>query len=838
MNKKEQITAYALNEMTADERLAFEAWLKEHPEENSEIAEIKELAGLLQQGLSQEALPELNPSQRASIGKSKRSWLLWSPLAAAAIVALAISLQKSEHSIVFDGGVDETYVPPSVAGEVAYVDEEGNVSYKPLSQSIEGLEMVPWEEVPEELKQAHLADKRRARKRNPVQDPEPAPENKESVATPIVEDAALSGGKGDMNNESMTQSSTNQPISNRELPKNSNKAAIGNQVRGNKNMPASKQEPEIQIDESMSDVSDVPTTLDTTDVVASFDVKFESKLYSDEEKRFIGQGEVNTGKNVAGAIGLSRVFDKKTGSDGITQVEPSLAVPMTSEPEAINRDFIPRNTPSSVMLTEEKENDGDDLFVGLQNESYDVINPNPFFKTDTDPLSTFSIDVDKAAYANVRRFLEQGKMPPPSAVRIEELINYFDYAYAIPNRNQSFSAQIEVTSSPWHEGHRLARIGLKGYEVDNEQRPPCNLVFLLDVSGSMNNRHKLPLVKKAMSLLTKQLRADDSVAIVVYAGASGVVLDATMGSKRSAILESLDRLNAGGSTNGGAGIEAAYQLAKQAFVKGGINRVILATDGDFNVGTSDRGSLIQLIEAKAKEQVFLTVLGFGMGNLKDDTLEQLADHGNGFYAYIDSLEEAEKVMVRELTGTLMTIAKDVKIQIEFNPLEVASYRLVGYENRVLAHQDFNNDKKDAGDIGAGHSVTAIYELVPINIEHDVPATDKLKYQSQSTPSASAKSGELFTMKVRYKEPEQNSSQLLEFIAYDEGAKLENSDQETKFAIAVASFGLRLRGEINDQASSWEHILELAQEGLGPDPYGDRAGFISLVKRAQKLDKSR
>lgn len=361
-------------------------------------------------------------------------------------------------------------------------------------------------------------------------------------------------------------------------------------------------------------------------------------------------------------------------------------------------------------------------------EQYDHIKKKGFVRARRKPLSTFSIDVDTASYANVRRFLREGRLPPADAVRIEELINYFDYEYGDPPADQPFSITTEMSDCPWKQGHRLAHIALRSKPIATENLPPNSLVFLLDVSGSMSSHDKLPLLKKALALLIDQLRPQDRVAIVVYAGAAGLVLDPTHGSEKEKMLRAIDALQAGGSTAGGAGIQLAYKLARESFMEGGNNRVTLATDGDFNVGVSSDGELVKIIEREREHGVFLTVLGFGTGNLKDSKMEKLADHGNGNYAYIDSLLEGRKVLVEQMGGTLLTVAKDVKLQVEFNPTKVKAYRLIGYENRRLRDEEFNDDKKDASDLGAGHSVTALYEIIPADSDEPVPGVDPLKYQ--------------------------------------------------------------------------------------------------------------
>lgn len=474
-------------------------------------------------------------------------------------------------------------------------------------------------------------------------------------------------------------------------------------------------------------------------------------------------------------------------------------------------------------------------------EAYNRIVDNLFLPVGTNPLSTFSIDVDTASYSNVRRYLMQhGQRPPKDAVRIEELVNYFPYRYAPPQDGSAFAVHTEVAECPWHPGHRLVRIGLKGREVAPEKRPATNLVFLLDVSGSMDQPNKLPLVKQALRLLVGQLSENDRVAIAVYAGASGLVLPTTTGDNKDTLLAALDRLQAGGSTNGAQGIELAYELATAKFIQGGVNRVILATDGDFNVGITDDGALTRLIEDKAKSGVFLSVLGFGMGNVKDARLEQLADRGNGHYAYIDTEAEARKVFVDELGGTLVTIAKDVKIQVEFNPARVAAFRLIGYENRVLRHEDFNDDRKDAGEIGAGHTVTALYEIVPAGDAAAPnggaePVVEPLKYQKpapQAVPSEAAASGELLTVKLRYKEPDGQQSKRLEYPLTDVGQRFGQAGADFQFAAAVAAFGMLLRDSEHKGNATFDAVLELAEAGRGPDEHGHRAEFIELVKVAK------
>lgn len=477
-------------------------------------------------------------------------------------------------------------------------------------------------------------------------------------------------------------------------------------------------------------------------------------------------------------------------------------------------------------------------------ESYAHAEENRFLTVAQNPLSTFSVDVDTASYANVRRFLLQKHLPPKGAVRIEELVNYFPYRYAPPTDRAPFAAHLEVASAPWAPEHRLVRIGLKGREVSDAARPKANLVFLLDVSGSMNAANKLPLVKQSMRMMLEKLRADDRVAIVVYAGASGMALPSTPVREKAKIISAIDQLQAEGSTNGAAGIQLAYDIAKANFVSGGVNRVVLATDGDFNVGVSSESELTDLIQEKAKSGVFLSVLGFGMGNYKDSTLEQLADKGNGNYAYIDSLAEAKKTLVEQAGGTLVTIAKDVKLQVEFNPAVAQAYRLIGYENRVLRKEDFNNDKVDAGEIGAGHTVTALYEVIPVGVAMpDVGSVDALKYQKTDVGGrrtedrgrgTAVAADELLTLKIRYKEPAGDVSTKLEFPLRDSGQAFADASVDFKFAAAVAAFGMRLKDSPHHGEASFAAISDWAREGTGDDAGGYRAEFVGLVGEAASL----
>jgi Ca-activated chloride channel family protein len=477
--------------------------------------------------------------------------------------------------------------------------------------------------------------------------------------------------------------------------------------------------------------------------------------------------------------------------------------------------------------------------LASSNPGYVPLIENPFRPAREAPLSTFSIDVDTGSYANVRRFLNSNQLPPRDAVRLEELINYFTYRYAPPTDEQPFSINIESAGCPWNTGHRLLRVALKGKELARDKRPPSNFVFLIDVSGSMQPSERLPLIKQGLRSLVKRMTESDRVAIVVYASEAGVKLASTSCANKEKILAAIDALEAAGSTNGEGGIREAYRVATENFIKGGVNRVLLCTDGDFNVGVSDQNQLVQMIQEKAKSGVYLTTLGVGTDNFKDALMHKLADKGNGNYHYLDSQEEAQKVLVEQMNANFVTIAKDVKIQIEFNPAQVGAYRLLGYEKRLLRKEDFNDDTKDAGEIGAGHTVTALYEIIPSGAE--APMVDGLKYQKTfarpvSLDAADNDTKEMLTLKLRYKKPDSDTSQLTETPYTDSGASYGRASSDFRFAAAVASFGMLLRDSQFRGGASFEAVLELAEAAKGDDENGYRAEFINLVKKAQALKR--
>ncbi|MCB9042034.1 MAG: von Willebrand factor type A domain-containing protein [Lewinellaceae bacterium] len=468
-------------------------------------------------------------------------------------------------------------------------------------------------------------------------------------------------------------------------------------------------------------------------------------------------------------------------------------------------------------------------------EDYSVITENRFYEVTKEPLSTFSIDVDAASYSNMRRFLKNGQQPPKDAIRIEEMVNYFNYEYPEPEGEHPFEVITEISDCPWQPEHRLVHIGLQGKHIPMDELPASNLVFLIDVSGSMNADNKLPLLQSSFKLLTDQLREQDKVAIVVYAGAAGLVLEPTSGANKQKIKDAIGKLQAGGSTAGGAGIQLAYKVAKDNFVEGGNNRVILATDGDFNIGASSDAEMVRLIEQERESGVFLTVLGFGMGNYKDNKMQQLADKGNGNHAYIDDISEAKKVLVSEFGGTVFTIAKDVKLQIEFNPTKVKGYRLIGYENRVLNNEDFNDDKKDAGELGSGHTVTALYEIIPVGVESPhLASVDELKYQETKVVKDAARSKELCTIKLRYKKPDSVKSQPIDYPVLDKGMELDKSSDNFRWAAAVAEFGLLLRDSEFKGNATYAHAAKLARSAQGKDPNGYRRELIDMIDTMKSL----
>ena len=538
---------------------------------------------------------------------------------------------------------------------------------------------------------------------------------------------------------------------------------------------------------------------------------------------------VTTASPLVGKAG-SVTLNSSQGYAARVKIRGATSAPMRTSADSYRRETrVEHDLRQSMMLLDSTSR----ADSGGNTEAYDVIDENPFLSTRSNPRSTFSIDVDRASYGNVRRFLTAGTLPPRDAVRIEELVNYFPYEYAEPTREHPVAVTADVMRAPWQPEHRLVRIALQARRIDTAKMPPANLVFLIDVSGSMTDENKLPLVKQSLRMLVNELRAVDRVAIVVYAGNAGLVLPSTSGDRKNVILDAIERLEAGGSTAGGAGIRLAYDVARQNFIRDGNNRVILATDGDFNVGASSDAELVELITRRRAEGSYLTVLGFGTGNVKDAKMEKLADKGNGNYAYIDNLLEARKTLVHEMGGTLLTVAKDVKLQIEFNPARVKAYRLIGYENRMLRDEDFTDDTKDAGEVGSGHSVTALYEIVPVGAKSPVTIREStpLRYTQESGSTTARSSAELLHVALRYKPP--TSSQSIEIDQPLRDADTSTSS-EFRFAAAVASFGMLLRNSPNAGRSNMEDVIAMAESAKGRDEFGYRAEFVEMARRAQQL----
>ncbi len=520
--------------------------------------------------------------------------------------------------------------------------------------------------------------------------------------------------------------------------------------------------------------------------------------------------------------------------EDIVSPEPAAALAPAPLPAlALPRPAPPANLPPQPSGLQGGERQQDE---GPQTEAYSHFVDNPFQTVAQNPLSTFATTVDTASYSNVRRFLLQEKrLPPQDAVRVAELINYFPYTYARPKGEHPLAVALDLVECPWNAKHHLLRVALKGREIDPSQLPPRNFVFLIDTSGSMEAPNRLPLLKQSLAMLVDHLTPQDRVALVAYAGSAGLVLPSTPGNQKGKILAALDQLNAGGSTNGGEGIVLAYKVAQENFISNGVNRVILGTDGDFNVGVTSEGELVRLIEEKKKSGVFLSILGYGMGNVKDATMERLSYHGNGHYAYIDSEAEARKVFVHQ-GASLVAIAKDVKLQIEFNPQRVAGYRLIGYENRMLRAEDFNDDRKHGGSVGAGHTVTALYEIIPAGLPVPGAKVDALKYQKPGQPPDQA-NRDWLSVKLRYKDPDADSSKLLEVPLTGGVAPLAEASEDVRFASAVAGFGMLLRNSEHRGSLSYAAVRELARQAVGRDPVGLRADFLELIDAAAGLDQA-
>ena len=795
-----RLTAYALGELTDPDGIeAVESLLRGSPALRREVESLQATAELIQQELEQEPCPSLAPHQLASLGEPPRAWSLWprvrpgnrswwipAGLATAAAVAVMVSA-----AILF---LQETEEPPLSAGlqrPEPVVDEAaadlGSVTKKAQDPASPG----PGATAPPQSPVQTASESPKTLFPAP-----PADKGSSGSSLPVVSEAA------------------DPPAASPSGPVQSNEQELilssrSEQVREDyvETVP-----PEAMVD-SVSESSRPTVSYARARVI-------EPSAYP--------EGRVLKAPAIPGA----RVVESQVLPEGIVRERyarrgrsrmPQSVVPFSpSAAVRANLDELP-GAPSPVPSRS-------------STEDYRYQEENPFRKVVREPLSTFGIDVDTASYANVRRFLRQGSLPPRDAVRIEEMVNYFSYAYGAPSGENPVSVLMEMARAPWKQEHLLLRIGIQAEAIDPAERPPSNLVFLLDVSGSMRPANKLPLLKRAIRLLIKNLGEKDRVAFVTYAGESAVVLPSTPCDRKEEIFRALEHIMAGGPTNGEAGIREAYATAAAHFIQGGTNRVILATDGDFNLGMTDEGSLIRLIREQARSGVFLSVLGLGTGNYKDASLESLANRGNGNFAYLDSLEEARKVLVREMGATLITVAKDAKIQIEFNPARVDSYRLIGYENRALRHEEFNDDTRDGGEIGAGHQVTVLYEIVPAGTASPAGGVDPLKYQTPPAPNRAGDAHEWLTLKIRYKPPDQDESRLLEFTHSGSPSTFTDAAPDFRFASAVAAFGMILRDSPHRGTASLQRVLRWTLDSTGDDLQGPRAEFVQLVAEAMPLER--
>ncbi len=794
-----RLTAYALGELTdAKEIEAVETLLQGSPELRREVESLRTTAELIRFELEQEPVPSLSPHQLAKLGRQPRWWNLRRPgrprnrswgfpvgLATAAAATVVVStvilfLQETEEPSLSA----RLQQPESTAGEAP--PEMGGLTkkaYDTTSPAPDAITPPP---------------ARIQRVRTLRQDVSPAP--------PVDEETSESSLPGP---SVAVDPSTTSPSD----PGQSNEEELLVASLSDQDRDASVEKPlPGEMTDHASKSSPSPISLAGGRVV---------------KPPSYPQGRVLRPQAIPG----SRIVESHVLPEGIVRERSTRRRRLRMGP----------SVPFSPMVEARRSPDELPAWPApvpsrSSTEDYRYQEENPFRKVSRDPLSTFGIDVDTASYANVRRFLRQDSLPPRDAVRIEEMVNYFSYAYDAPGSENPVSVLMELSRAPWKEEHLLLRVGIQAEAIDPAQRPPSNLVFLLDVSGSMRPANKLPLLKRAMRLLIKNLGEKDRVAFVTYAGESAVVLPSTPCDRKEEIFRALEYIMAGGPTNGEAGIRDAYATAAAHFIPGGTNRVILATDGDFNLGLTDEGSLIRLIRKQARTGIFLSVLGLGTGNYKGAALESLANRGNGNFSYLDSLEEARKVLVREMGATLVTVAKDAKIQIEFNPARVDSYRLIGYENRALRDEEFNDDSRDGGEIGAGHQVTVLYEIVPAGTAYPVAGIDPLKYQTPPEPNPAGDANEWLTLKIRYKPPDQADSRLLEFTHSGSAASFKEALPDFRFASAVAAFGMILRDSPHQGTATLQQVLGWAQDSTGDDPHGYRGEFVRLVRKAMVLER--
>lgn len=796
----EKLTAYALNELPPDERAELEALIQSDPALKQQAEDLKSFCALLDDQVSAPEEDTLTGSQRQNLLQSF----------------------KAEQKIVRPFWKHPVFV--STTALAACITAAFVLTYRP--ETI----VVDYAQIRSESEEVNVLSAKKQVAANEGKAPPPIPGAVQPPANPLPKAS-----------EFKIESPSEMPV----IALNEPKPAAPRMTRVDKgaaNMQSlgdlAKNKDSVSKDAEMrsSDLISMPD-----------EPQAKNKELADGRRKLDERQSVAVTTGVSGTVTLGARAQTAQPAAASAPADPNHPMPALQMAEKSELRLSGGNTfTGGLALGDADKSFAPQKAIPVGDETYAPIQENTFMTVAQAPLSTFSIDVDTASYANVRRFLNQGQRPPADAVRLEELINYFPYpSYEPPADDKPFAVHVDMAEAPWNPTHRLARVALKG-RVSKEDRGAANFVFLVDISGSMDQPDKLPLVKQSLRMLTEQLEENDRVAIVTYAGQSGVALESTTGAQKSRIIEAIDRLHSGGSTNGASGIRLAYEQAAAHFQKEGINRVILCTDGDFNVGISSPVELEKLIKEKAQSKVFLSVLGFGTGNLKDHTMETLADKGNGNYAYIDSLSESRKVLVEQMGGTLVTIAKDVKIQVEFNPAQVQAYRLLGYENRVMAKEDFNNDRKDAGEIGAGHTVTALYEIVPANIKFPdgKPVVDDLKYATKPAlpaPVAAdapvASSTETMTVKLRYKKINEDKSLLLEVPFTDKGKKLAEAPRDFQFATSLAGFGMLLRDSQHAGELTWDMVRKLAISGKGEDELGYRGEFIQLIEKARGLTGS-
>ena len=778
-------TAYALGEITDErKRIEIEKVLRESPEIAAFVEDIRETATWLKEELTAEQVEWLTPEQRkyieAKASKSSRFLLRWKPVWAYAITSAAILV-----ALVTVHALRQTDIfTPTTALTAEVFEKTSPVMAIDREQSADS-ELFTIAEI-----------------QNPIS----------------AQDHGIVSDSGEIRKHSDPPLDMNFELKPYDGPTEMEHAAVtadGMVLT----TPPPVEIPTQTLEDTLMAASNI---INLINIMGGVEVP--NELYSEVPPSYAYAGAPASGINIMRDGITTSEIRNNSGTVGPSRMNMEQIGELKMKLPPMDAEYNPGKEQISIQRP------------GFNTEAYEYIDDNSFLDAARNPLSTFSIDVDTASYSNMRRFLDRGSMPPNDSIRIEELVNYFDYDYQSPQDGKPFAANVEMTEAPWNPQNKLLRIGLKGREIAAGRRPESNLVFLIDVSGSMSDQNKLPLVKESMMMLVDNLTESDRVALVVYAGYAGIRLPSTRGDMKQTIRNAINALIAGGSTSGASGIQLAYQVAQENFIKDGVNRVILATDGDFNVGITNRGDLTRLIEEKAKSGIYLSALGFGMNNYKDATLELLADKGRGNYAYIDNVNEARKVLVEQMDATLVAIAQDVKIQVEFNPAHVKSYRLLGYENRIMAKEDFNNDAKMAGVIGAGHTVTALYELNIAGTSDPNPDVDPLRYQKPSQFSNAADSGELATLKIRSKDPEKDTSVLTEFVIKNGAGNFAAASGDFKFAAAVAAFGMTLRNSPYKGDVEFNDILDWANEGRGADRYGYRDEFIRLVHRAASIPR--